>query len=79
VKDENGDLLADSYNIFNRWENYFSQLLNMHMIGIKFLTKARVRTEDQPPPSIDVKMLGIISPFLLYTLLQLYLCKSSYD
>jgi hypothetical protein len=25
VKDENGDLLADSYNNLNRWKNYFSQ------------------------------------------------------
>jgi hypothetical protein len=23
LKDENGDLLADSHNIFNRWKNYF--------------------------------------------------------
>jgi hypothetical protein len=23
VKDENGDLLADSHNILNRWKNYF--------------------------------------------------------
>jgi hypothetical protein len=23
VKDENGDVLADSYNILNRWKNYF--------------------------------------------------------
>jgi hypothetical protein len=30
VKDENGDLLADSHNILNRWKNYFSQLLNVH-------------------------------------------------
>ncbi|PNF20840.1 hypothetical protein B7P43_G12066 [Cryptotermes secundus] len=30
VKDENGDLLADSHNILNRWGNYFSQLLNVH-------------------------------------------------
>jgi hypothetical protein len=30
VKDDNGDLLADSHNIFNRWKNYFSQLLNVH-------------------------------------------------
>jgi hypothetical protein len=29
-KDENGDLLADSGNISNRWKNYFSQLLNTH-------------------------------------------------
>jgi hypothetical protein len=32
VKDENGDLLADSH-IFNRWKNYFSQLLNVHNIS----------------------------------------------
>jgi hypothetical protein len=24
VKAENGDLLADSHNILNRWKNYFS-------------------------------------------------------
>jgi hypothetical protein len=30
VKDENGDLLADSHNITNRWKNYFSQLLKVH-------------------------------------------------
>jgi hypothetical protein len=30
VKYENGDLLADSHNILNRWKNYFSQLLNVH-------------------------------------------------
>jgi hypothetical protein len=30
VKDQNGDLLADSYNILNRWKSYFSQLLNVH-------------------------------------------------
>jgi hypothetical protein len=29
VKGENGDLLADSHNILNRWTNYFSQLLNI--------------------------------------------------
>jgi hypothetical protein len=33
VKDENGDLLADSHNILNRWENYFSQLLNVHTVS----------------------------------------------
>ncbi|PNF28176.1 hypothetical protein B7P43_G07561, partial [Cryptotermes secundus] len=26
----NGDLLADSHNILNRWKNYFSQSLNVH-------------------------------------------------
>jgi hypothetical protein len=32
VKNENGDLLADSHNIFNRQKKYFSQLLNVHNI-----------------------------------------------
>jgi hypothetical protein len=30
MKDENGDLFADSQNILIRWKNYFSQLLNVH-------------------------------------------------
>ena len=33
AKDENGDLLADSHNILNRWKNYFSQLLNVHRVS----------------------------------------------
>jgi hypothetical protein len=32
-KDENGDLLADSHNIVNRWKNNFSQLLNVHRVS----------------------------------------------
>jgi hypothetical protein len=32
VKGENGDLLADSHNILNRWKNY-SQLLNVHRVS----------------------------------------------
>jgi hypothetical protein len=33
VNDENGDLLADTYNILTRWKNYFSQLLNVHNVS----------------------------------------------
>jgi hypothetical protein len=33
VKDENGDLLADSHCILNWWKNYFSQLLNVHNVS----------------------------------------------
>jgi hypothetical protein len=33
VKDENGDLLADSHNILNRLKNYFSQLLNVRRVS----------------------------------------------
>jgi hypothetical protein len=33
LKDENGDLLADSNNILNRWKNCLSQLLNVHRVS----------------------------------------------
>jgi hypothetical protein len=33
VKDDNGDLLADSYKFLNKWKNYFSQLSNVHTIN----------------------------------------------
>jgi hypothetical protein len=35
VKDENGDLPANSHNILNRWRNYsyFCQLLNVHNVS----------------------------------------------
>jgi hypothetical protein len=32
VKDEDGDLLADSHNLLNRWNNYFFELLNVHNV-----------------------------------------------
>jgi len=33
VKDENGDLLAGSHNILNRWKNYFCQLLKIYWVN----------------------------------------------
>jgi hypothetical protein len=33
VKDENGDLLADSHNTLNSWKNYFSQALNVRNVS----------------------------------------------
>jgi hypothetical protein len=38
VKDENGDLLADSENVFNRWKNYFSHLWNVCIRQIEIHT-----------------------------------------
>jgi hypothetical protein len=32
VKDENGDRLADSHKILNRWKNYIFKLLKVHMV-----------------------------------------------
>ena len=33
VKDEKGDLVADSHSIVARWRNYFSQLFNVHGVN----------------------------------------------
>jgi hypothetical protein len=33
VKDDNGDLLADSHSILNRRKNYFFQLFNVHNVS----------------------------------------------
>jgi hypothetical protein len=33
VKDQKGDLLADSHNILNRWKNYFFHLLTVHRVS----------------------------------------------
>jgi hypothetical protein len=47
VKDENGDLLADSHNILNRWKNYFSHLLNVHNVS-----DVRQTEMDTPEPLV---------------------------
>jgi hypothetical protein len=33
VKDEKGDLVADSHGILARWRNYSFQLLNVHVVN----------------------------------------------
>jgi len=33
VKDDKGDLVADSCSILARWRNYFSQILNVHRVN----------------------------------------------
>jgi len=51
VKDENGDLVADSHGIVARWRNYFSQLFNVH--GVKDVGQAEIHTAEPlvPDPS----------------------------
>ena len=51
VKDEKGDLVADSYSIMTRWKNYFSQLLNVH--GAKDVRQEEIHTAEPlvPEPS----------------------------
>jgi hypothetical protein len=33
VKEEKGDLVADTHCIMARWRNYFSQILNVHGVS----------------------------------------------
>ena len=51
VKDEKGDLVADSHSIVVRWRNYFSQLFNVH--GVKDVGQAEIHTAEPlvPVPS----------------------------
>jgi len=51
VKDEKGDLVADSHSIVARWRNYFSQLCNVH--GVKDVGLAEIHTAEPlvPEPS----------------------------
>jgi hypothetical protein len=51
VKYEDGDFLADSHSILNRWKNYFSQLLNVH--NISDVRQIEVHTDEPlvPGPS----------------------------
>jgi hypothetical protein len=58
VKDENGDLVADSHNILNRWKNYFSQLLNVHNVSDVKLIEVHMAQPLVPGPSrLDVGLL----------------------
>ena len=57
VKDEKGDLIADSHSIMTRWRNYFSQLLNVH--GAKDVRQEEILTAEPlvPEPSVfDVEL-----------------------
>jgi len=48
VKDEKGDLVADSHSIVTRWRNYFSQLFNVH--GVKDVGQAEIHIAEPPVP-----------------------------
>jgi hypothetical protein len=49
----NGDLLADSHSISNRWKNYFSQVLNVHRVSD--VRQIEIHTAEQlvPEPSLS--------------------------
>jgi hypothetical protein len=57
VKDENGDMLADSHNILNRWWNYFSQLLNVLTVSDVLQIEIVHTAEPLVPVVLRLKLL----------------------
>jgi len=59
VKDEKGDLVADSHSIVARWRKYFSQLFNVQ--GVKDVRQAEIHTAEPlvPEPSAAESELAI--------------------
>ncbi|KAJ4433774.1 hypothetical protein ANN_16086 [Periplaneta americana] len=55
IKDENGDLLADSHSILNRWKNYFAQLLNIHRPNRNDQDEIQIQTAEPfiPEPTLS--------------------------
>jgi hypothetical protein len=48
VKDEKGDLVADSHSILARWRNHFFQLLNVH--GVNDVRQTEIHTAEPLVP-----------------------------
>jgi len=51
VKNEKGDLVADSHRIMARWRNHFSQLLNVHGVNVVRQTETHTAEPLVPEPS----------------------------
>jgi hypothetical protein len=55
VKDENGDLLTESHNILNRWNNYFSQLLNVYRASdVRHIDTVEQLVPDPSPFEVEI-------------------------
>ena len=48
MKDEKGDLIADSQSILVGWRNYFFQLLNVH--GVNDIRQTEIHTAEPLVP-----------------------------
>lgn len=58
IKDENGDLVADSHNNLNTWKKYFSQLLNAHISSVSDVREtdrhiAKLLVSDPSPFKVE--------------------------
>jgi hypothetical protein len=59
VKDEKGDLVADSHSMLARWRNHFSQVLNIHEVNDVRQTKVHTAEPLVPEPSAFEVEMGI--------------------
>ena len=51
MKDDKGDLVADSHSILTRWRNYFSQITNVHRVsGIR---QTEIHTAEPLVPELS--------------------------
>ena len=59
MKDEKGDLFADSHSILARWGNYFSQIVTVH--GVSDVRQTEIHTTEPlvPEPSASEVELAI--------------------
>ena len=55
VKDDKGDLVADSHSILARWTNYFSQILNVHVRGVNDVRQTEIHEAE---PLGQVPLMG---------------------
>jgi hypothetical protein len=57
IKDEKGDLVADSHSILARWRRSFYQLLNVHRVNNVRQTEVHTAEPLVPEPSVfEVEM-----------------------
>jgi hypothetical protein len=57
VKNERGELVADSHSILARWMNHFSQLLEIH--GVNDVTQTEIHTAEPHVPETSVFEIAI--------------------
>ena len=54
MKDEKGNVFADSHSILARWRNYFSQLLNV--LGVNEVRQIEIHTAEPEPSAYEVEL-----------------------
>ena len=59
VKDDKGDLVADSHSTLARWRNYFSQILNVRGVNDVRQTEIQIAEPQVPEPSASEFELAI--------------------